>query len=407
MSFPKTSAVDATVTSPDHALAAFACPFSGNEVLYNRLLDLIQHSHIGTIIDTFVEMFSFELRSASSGLLETLSRCKEQEPRFDELWSSAVTGIGACVRGEEANPVRAAVELAFDLSRGGIPSSWSVKFEKPTPLRLGRRMLPEVVEVWARSGPCQIDLRILTQSGARLEFTDDVVSNSAPWALPAVQSGRCLVLSRNNLPIGCELPEHIVTLVADANEAEVFLSQLADSFDLLMNISVAHHRWVDRLIRQVIAVRAEPTVMYSGSNTAWPGIIYLSGAKPWVMAENLVHEASHQHFHIATRVAPVTAAEHKELYYSPFVKRPRPLEAIAFAFHAFGNARLFLEACSSHPVIDPSWLSARKLELDKKLVVTWKHLDSNPALSPAGYALVSPVSIALTQISSIQCSAPN
>lgn len=137
--------------------------------------------------------------------------------------------------------------------------------------------------------------------------------------------------------------------------------------------------------------------MRSGSSSDWPGVIYLSRAQPFALAENLVHEACHQYFKVVTRVQRASAEHDGDAYHSPFVGRERPLEAIVLAFHAFGNARLFLHACRDHGDVPARWLRSRIDELDTKLAACEGHLVGNAALTPLGRALVAPLRGALTE----------
>jgi HEXXH motif-containing protein len=86
----------------------------------------------------------------------------------------------------------------------------------------------------------------------------------------------------------------------------------------------------------------------SSSHPAWPGLVTLglrdgAGARrSWrlLAAETLVHEASHQYFHLLSGAFPVVNGRDQQLHYSALAKRSRPLDRVLLAYHAAGNMAL-------------------------------------------------------------------
>lgn len=101
--------------------------------------------------------------------------------------------------------------------------------------------------------------------------------------------------------------------------------------------------WVSDALRYVALV---PPVGHqrslSGSGIRRPGFSYMqSSALDSLMAEQLVHEASHQYFFMMNMLSPVATGEKK--YYSPIKRAYRTLGQNMAAYHANANMLSFYE----------------------------------------------------------------
>ena len=118
-------------------------------------------------------------------------------------------------------------------------------------------------------------------------------------------------------------------------------------------------------------------------------MIYMSLAAPIILAENLVHEASHQYVHLMTRIEVLDDGSDHTLYFSPVTGRERPLAAILVAYHAFANVLLFLNDCIRTGFDGDGYAKARVKEVIPKVEVLESALKDNPALTTVGRALVT------------------
>jgi HEXXH motif-containing protein len=116
------------------------------------------------------------------------------------------------------------------------------------------------------------------------------------------------------------------------------------------------------------------------------------------LAENLVHEASHQYFHLAQRVAPVTSGVDTRRYYSPAVGRSRPLDRLMIAFHAFANVAAFYSELAASGSSFEADARRQIAMLSPKLAQLREPLIGNPDVTPFGRALVRPVDSLLVQL---------
>ncbi|MFH9355018.1 aKG-HExxH-type peptide beta-hydroxylase [Kitasatospora sp. NPDC017646] len=153
--------------------------------------------------------------------------------------------------------------------------------------------------------------------------------------------------------------------------------------------------WVEQVIRQILVLRAEPTRTKSGSRSHFPGLVHMSlpeGAH--VVAENLMHEASHQYYHLLLRIGPIHTGEDTALYYSPAVGRPRPLDRLVLAFHAFGNVALLY-----HRLLEIGFATRESRSQLDRLGLQLEQLRApmvgNPALTLMGSEFIRPLNVAL------------
>ena len=118
---------------------------------------------------------------------------------------------------------------------------------------------------------------------------------------------------------------------------------LANALALLDAGSPPYASWVRQSVCQVTALERDGTKVMSWSSLHYPGLVSMTlFDSPIDMAETLVHEASHQWFHMLNRsFRLVQPADRERLVWSPVKQCERPLPRILLSFHAFGNIALF------------------------------------------------------------------
>jgi HEXXH motif-containing protein len=164
------------------------------------------------------------------------------------------------------------------------------------------------------------------------------------------------------------------------------------ALEILEAHAPAYYRWVFRIVRQVVLLRPENELLRSGGETNLLALIYMSCvAKPMALAEMLVHEASHHYFNLLCRVGPPDDGTDKNLYFSPAVNRPRPLDRILIAYHAFANISLLYRLCLDGGVADDGYCRAGLSQMLPQLEQLESPLRDNPALTPVGRALFEPL----------------
>ena len=118
---------------------------------------------------------------------------------------------------------------------------------------------------------------------------------------------------------------------------------LANALSLLDTCSPLYAAWVRGSVCRVTALERDGTKVMSWSSLHYPGLVSMTlFDSPIDMAETLVHEASHQWFHMLNRsFRLVQPTDRERLVWSPVKQCDRPLPRILLSFHAFGNIAIF------------------------------------------------------------------
>lgn len=117
------------------------------------------------------------------------------------------------------------------------------------------------------------------------------------------------------------------------------LSSLREGFELLGQLWPEAPPWLRLAIRDIAVVDGRDDRLVSGSFDFFHGFLYLSyNSKPLRTAEMLLHEGAHKFFLLAEEVFPVVV-DNSQLFYSPFVRKPRPLSKVMLGYHAFSNVK--------------------------------------------------------------------
>ena len=114
-------------------------------------------------------------------------------------------------------------------------------------------------------------------------------------------------------------------------------------------------------------------------------------ASPIAIAELLVHECSHQYFHLAEEFGPIQDPEDKTAYWSPVAKRYRPIGRILCAMHAFANLELFYGQCIERGFDDHGYARCCCETHRSEIAELRKALATSRGLTPVGQDLWAPL----------------
>jgi HEXXH motif-containing protein len=181
--------------------------------------------------------------------------------------------------------------------------------------------------------------------------------------------------------------------VLDKSKWPAAPQRLAQAANLLRSVSPDYLSWVDRVLRYVIPLGGGPRTVNSGSSESQPSVIHGSfGCPVTARAEILIHEATHQYFHLTTRLGPVDDGSDTTEYYSPIKRRGRTIRYILVAYHAFGNVLLFYRTCRMRGYLDEDgYCSESERELAPQLKQLEAALRGTTGLTPLGRALWEPL----------------
>lgn len=165
-------------------------------------------------------------------------------------------------------------------------------------------------------------------------------------------------------------------------------ASIAKAMDWIQANSPWHSAWISRLIRGfAITEMPEDCSLSSGSYQSRPGVVHVSFPLSDVLvAETLVHEASHQHYLLLNSILPMVGKGDDQMLYSPIKGTHRPLERFLFAYHACFNIWEFFEMAAKNSRPNSELDERRKLMMNYTKVMR-KSMESVQDLPPGGTLL--------------------
>jgi HEXXH motif-containing protein len=151
-------------------------------------------------------------------------------------------------------------------------------------------------------------------------------------------------------------------------------------------------RWVRGVVRSIVPLDAKLSGIIAGSAFAKPGVVQVAFPVGTVLlAETLVHEASHHYLHIVRRLGPFHDGSDQTLYYSPIRKQGRPIDMILVAYHAMVNVLFFYRLCRASGLSDGGYIKRHEAKLVPQIAQLEAPLRRTRALTPLGKALWEPL----------------
>ncbi|GLV55779.1 hypothetical protein KDH_26230 [Dictyobacter sp. S3.2.2.5] len=381
----------------DRLYQGFSCP---QENFSNDFLEIITVTYAQELCRRFLARFGADLQRRSSGLLAFFEAWLEHEKAtFDTVWNLAFGEVKqALISGSQNDYVRTAAALALQLqysSNNQLTNEWSLQLTTPTRLKWGRWLLPTADWLTVSSKSRQVTIRLRYQGEEKqVTFRRDNEGWNGEDAeqLPQINTGqrRIDVLHLNALnystfdDIICNLAQNPTPdEVPDRCQAAIML--LRDHADIYLP-------WVECVVRYIIPLQSKNDFVFSGSYADRPGVVTISFPAPLAaLAEMLVHEATHQYFHLLSCVGDVDDGSDSTLYYSPIKQRGRPIRAILLAYHAFANVLLFYRLCQEKGLSDDGYCYQQEKNLLPQLKQLEDSLHTTRALTPLGLALWKPL----------------
>lgn len=370
----------------------FASPEGG---LFASLAEIIAVTYESRRLATFLDKHGQVLTAAAPELTAFLSE-HAANLGFGVAWAPVLGELWEAKRG----PATAAIDVAARwglalVDQDVVPAAWSVRLSRATPLMFGGRLVGTGDHMSVESDGHRLKLRISESSSdpAMFGVTVERVRLDGRWVDPRDSNVATRPAGPIDLVLASELPrpflEGIDSEAAAVLNEDMYVS-LLQGVDFLRVAAAEYHGWATQVLRQILVLKAESGRTKSGSRSDFPGLVHMSLPEEGLLvAENLVHEASHQYYHLARRLGPVVTGEDTDLYYSPAVGRTRPLDRLLLAFHAFGNVSLFYNrlrlADTAFEHQCDTKLQALRIELEQLR----EPMIGNPTLTPLGRSLVA------------------
>jgi len=377
---------------------AWAVPFSFPlRPVDDGVLATVAGTHAQELAKSLVRTYRAEIAGCGNGLVEHILEWCDAPASYDTSWDLAFGRAQLALTSSSFDPGEVAVRIALRLTETGVEGTWRGAIA-PSTLRLGRLILPEIERVQVDWVGGQPDVRVHASNGAtmtcaRRAGTGDWVATGVS-SLPSVGVTRSVYLfGPSPLPPadgGAQCFEGVDPV--EMIDAPMTVA-LQEAFTVLAEGATEYLRWVERILRGILVSQREESVrLVSGSGDSVPGVIHLSyPAGTMDIAEVLIHECAHQYFYLLERVGPVDDGSDRRLYWSPPIRRDRPLSRVLMAYHALANVRLFYNTIRTSGVDGRRYVDLHEEGIIDSVAQLDKPLRGNPALTPIGRALYEPL----------------
>ena len=382
----------------------FSCPQENGRGV---LPEIVACLHARETVRILTDVHADPIDARSDGLLEFLRGWADSDVEVESAWDPLFGEAFRLARGGEgAEVATVAARLALHLAaEEGRPCSWRAEVDPGQGVfRWGDHLLPatHIIEVEASSTTATLTFPGAEASSSQLHLVRDGHrwrQDHSSSSVSLARIGPFRVLTREWVPEDFLAPDVMASQCE--NLTPEMVSSLEGALSLLAEHAAPYLGWVERFVRDLLVLQGEPGKLRSGSSSDLSGLVYLAlPQEPAAVAEMLVHEGSHQYFHLISRIEPVVDGSDSSLYFSPAVGRPRPLDRILVAYHAFANVSLLYSMCLASGLSDKAYCRQKQAELIPQLEQLERPLISNPSLTAAGRGLFEPLSERLRELSS-------
>lgn len=252
----------------------------------------------------------------------------------------------------------AVIQALLSLHARGLPGRWSAGLARPERFSMGGHCFELAGKVDVEAGPDRVALaraglrplvlartaggwQLDGEQGADAGWRHGAPFHLRPQALAGIYLQRWDGAAADNAGIVIDWPRRQSTAAADglAGPADAF----EQAFALLDEADACYLAWVKPMLRGICVTPMVVAGQHnSGSNIYYPGVFSCGfPVDAPLLAEVIVHEVSHQHFHLVHSVMPLVRKGADEArYYSSLKRAHRPLFLVLLAFHATANMSL-------------------------------------------------------------------
>lgn len=369
-------------------LRQYACASTAHD---ERIDDLIVSAHAEAVCRALAG------KGGEGAVADFVRRNVAVHHRMAPFWDTAFGRAQRSLESDKVDPGDALALVAFRLAQFDAQGACAARFTRPHRLRWGQTMLPplDAFDVHAGPGGTRIDATLEGRPACQARrnsdglLSSDAPAGRAPQQLPA--AGGITLISGDAVLDDVVLEDDFHSIF----RYPTITPEHAGCFEAGLRILAKlpeYDAWVRRVVRGIVVCETVRSRTRSSSWSEAPGLVLVSLTdRPFLVAEMLVHEASHQHYNLATRLGPTVDASAQALHYSPAVDRPRPLNKVLLGYHAFANFFNFYTRYLPLAREDMHDVQARHCELEAKLAVFEQVLTRAEGLTPIGAALFWPL----------------
>jgi hypothetical protein len=389
---PGSSGVQALVGSETSVrLRGFSCPQEG---LDEAFLTCLASEYARSVTRLLLDGYEKPLAEHTTGLAELLGEWSDESRPPHSAWDSAFGDAFTLLQASSPETVASVgARIGLHLGAHGLPGKWTAALGRSVPLRWG----PYLLSAAARNLAVDSDGKVaeIRMSDGRAERTIRLTSGKDGWKadeaelLPCFGRQRAVVLHKNQLALSGF--DELLDASVDRIEPHA-LATLERAMGIIANHAPAYVPWVERVVHETFLIRPQVKHIQSGSIAKYFGLVHVSAtSNATAIAELLVHEASHQYFHLLTLLDPFDDGSDGNMYYSPAVRKERTLARIGVAYHAFANILLMYEACLASNIDDDGYCDRGLVKLAPEVGQLEAPLRENAAMTAVGRALCEPL----------------
>jgi HEXXH motif-containing protein len=390
-----------------------------------QVFDTIVNTHGVAMVAKLLQLHGAAIYRASPGLRESLESWAAEPGPSDTAWDIAfgrlqlaVAQWQAPMQGEAArfDPVDVAAKVGLRIAESGHRGAWQMPLS-PEAVRIGG---------WLVAHADRAEVENLPSAPARIRVHADGAWHSlqrdpadGAWRVAGPGSSGAVAVGTQRLrTVGAQgsvlllpsralpPPEQSGDIFKECQPVDVVddaaAQSFADGFALLARNTPQYLPWIERVLHGIVVCpRQVEYRLVSGSFEDAPGLVHMSSPHSGVdIAEVLVHECAHQYFYMLQRVGPVDDASDATLYWSPPIRKQRPLSRILMAYHALANVQLLFDAVRANPANDAQVVDYVRLnepDLQAAIEALDEPLRGNSALTPLGRGLYQPLAERMAQ----------
>ncbi len=368
------------------------------------VFETIVTTHGAAIASWLLDQHGEEIDRATDGLVDFVRDWASKPQASLAAWDVSFGRAHLTLKDGKLDPVAAAVRIGLRIALHGHPGKWRT-WIPATLVHIDNRIVTKVeyIEVDSTSEKsAQIMLR--TKPGDEVRIYRDL--DNKKWTsepenthglLSTVGKNRAIyLLTKSALPHeeqGGEIFNDCQPAIAVTSE---MLQSIDDGFAILEKNVPQYIPWIERVLRGIVVCpKQEEYRLVSGSWEDAPGFVHMTSPHIGLdIAEILVHECAHQYFYMLQRVGALDDSSDSELYWSPPIRKKRPLSRILMAYHALVNVQLLYESIRLNDANDPrdiNYVRANEPNLRAAIETLDEPLRNNPALTQFGQGLYDPL----------------
>ena len=375
-----------------HWYEGFSCPqLDFNEAFAHQIIALRAEQ----LCRLHLETFAGSLDRNSLGLKSYLEAFISDSGGL-ELWDCSLGMLTIALKNKDRlSPLPAIAAFALHLGLNGRRGCWSLFFDAPVRLKVGDWFLPQASAMEVRAMGWCLEIALKQEAGTfRVTLVRGQDGRWQTSDLAAFPSQVVEVMKLTFITDPACLPnqQKFPRKVVDGETLETMMDLFARAIRLIVEHAPSYFPWIQRVLHFVVPSKSPgPGAISSGNLPDEHGLVQISEAtSEHHIAEMLVHEASHQYFHILTMAGPVDDGSDKQLYLSPVVNKNRRIKRILLAYHAFANVALLGRTLTAAGKEAGYWLANEDLT-KKDLCKLALPIKDNAALSDYGLGLYTPL----------------